>query len=164
MNAPFVERIHGTVVVPPPMRGRAAGTARDAAAGSGVLLLGPSGSGKSDLALRVLEAGGELVGDDRVVLTAENGRLTAVPEPNLSGLLEVRGLGIVAVPYLSEARVAAAVYLVPGGQIERMPDSRTVALCGVSIPRVHLDPFEASAAAKLRLALGIASGDISIAI
>lgn len=84
------------------------GAARDA----GILLLGDSGAGKSDLALRLIGLGAELVADDRVDLFARRGVLMARAPDTIAGLLEVRGLGIVELPYTEKSRVALAVTLV----------------------------------------------------
>lgn len=108
--------------------------------GSGVLLLGPSGSGKSDLALRLIDRGFVLVGDDRLVLDGDEAR----PAPALAGLLEVRGLGIVRMPHLERARIALTVDLVP--RVERLPAP------GAG-PRFSVDPRAPSAALKIVLAL-----------
>ncbi|MGC2854931.1 HPr kinase/phosphorylase [Novispirillum sp. DQ9] len=132
-----------------------------AIAGYGVLLRAPSGGGKSDLALRLIDSGAVLVGDDYCTLTADDGRLIASAGPGLAGLLEVRGLGIVRLPHLPRAEVRLAVDLRPGGPIERMPEPARTDVAGVSLPLVALDPFEASAPAKVRLAMRLATGDIS---
>ena len=128
--------------------------ARDA---YGVLLLGPSGSGKSDLLLRLLDRGFALVADDRV--DVEGG--TAKAPGALAGLIEVRGLGILRLPYVLEARVVLAVTLGPkerdGGQDgERLPDPKRDPHLGV--PSIHLDPWPASAALRVSLALDCALG------
>ncbi len=120
--------------------------------GQAVLLRGASGSGKSDLALRLIDAGARLVADDQVRLRCRNGRLVASPPAALAGLLEVRGLAIVHLPYLDEAPVALVVDLVESGDVERLPEAEAVELAGVVLPLVRLAPFEASAPAKLRLA------------
>lgn len=122
-----------------------------ALSGRAVLIRGPSGSGKSDLALRLVDEGAMLVADDQTGLTVENGRLMARPPPTIAGLLEVRGLGIVRLPY----HLAAPVVLVAdlAETVERLPPEETVDLLGMAIPRVSLRPFEASATAKLRLAV-----------
>ena len=122
-----------------------------------VLLRGPSGAGKSDLALRLIDGGdARLVADDRTELALVRGRLVATAPKTIAGLLEVRGLGIVAVPgskRRARAPVALLVDLVPPKRIERMPQQPREKLLGVSLPVLALAPFEASAAAKLRLAL-----------
>jgi hypothetical protein len=91
-----------------------------APADAGVLLLGESGSGKSRTALQLIARGAVLVADDRVELFARDGRLWARAPSRLAGLIEVRGLGIVALPFVPEARIALAVKLVPAARAPRM--------------------------------------------
>lgn len=131
--------------------------------GHGVLLRAPSGGGKSDLALRLINQGAVLVGDDYCAFAVREGALVAMPQPALAGLLEVRGLGIVRLAHAAEAVVRLVVDLAPGGPVERLPAPRDTVLFGVSLPAVTLDPFEASAPAKVRLAMRIATGDITMA-
>ena len=121
--------------------------------GVAVLLRGPSGSGKSDLALRLIDAGWLLVSDDQTMLEARDGQLLASPPATISGKIEVRGLGLRDVPALSEAPVVLLVDLVPAAEIERLPEPQEEALCGVAVPRFAVDPFTVSAVAKLRHAL-----------
>jgi len=129
--------------------------------GQGVLLRGPSGSGKSDLALRLIDAGATLVGDDYCVYKVRAGEVIAAPRAGIRGKLEVRGLGIVTVGAADEAPVRLVVDLMPGRTPDRLPERRTTDVRGVAVPCIALDPFEASAAAKVRLAVRIATGDIS---
>ncbi|CAK0771098.1 HPr kinase/phosphorylase [Azospirillaceae bacterium] len=125
-------------------------------AGVGVLLRGQSGSGKSDLALRLIEQGAILVADDRVVLTAADGCLFAQGPERLAGLIEVRGVGIMKVPATQQAVVALIVDMVQPGAIERMPEAEWEDLCGVRVARLRLTPFETSATAKLNIAAAAA--------
>lgn len=143
--------------------------------GRGVLLRGPSGAGKSDLALRMIlqpllrspwapspPAGFlevRLVSDDQVRVLAEQGALWALAPTAIAGKLEVRGLGIVGVPHAPRCQLALIADLVPSARIERLPpEGRTETLLSVALPRVELDPFEASAPAKLALALASLGG------
>lgn len=121
--------------------------------GRGLLLRGPSGSGKSDLALRLIEEGARLVADDQTLLTETDGRLIARSPDSIAGKLEVRGVGIRRVPSLSETTLELIVDLVGSGAVERLPDPQSESLGGVELPRIALDPFAASAPLKLRLAL-----------
>jgi HPr kinase/phosphorylase len=121
--------------------------------GVGVLLRGPSGSGKSDLALRLIDGGARLVADDRTDLAVEDGRLIATCPAPLAGRLEVRGVGIGPVPAVPQAVVGLVVDLVAPGAVERLPEAATCRLDGIAVPCVALAPFEASAPAKLRLAV-----------
>ena len=121
-------------------------------AGTGILLRGASGSGKSDLALRLIETGARLVADDRIDLTTLDGRLAASAPAPLAGRIEVRGLGIVGVPSVARCFIGLAVDLVSAPEVERLPARRECTYLGVGVPLIALAPFEASAAAKLRLA------------
>jgi serine kinase of HPr protein (carbohydrate metabolism regulator) len=127
--------------------------------GVGVLIRGPSGSGKSDLALRLIEGGATLVADDQVVVEAVGDVLRASAPPELRGRLEVRGLGIVACEGPDAVPVALIVDLVPPEAVDRLPDPAVEAVEGVELARVALAAFEASAAAKVRLAVRLASGN-----
>ncbi|MFC7475080.1 HPr kinase/phosphorylase [Dankookia sp. GCM10030260] len=127
--------------------------------GEAVLLLGPPGSGKSDLVLRLIDRGWRLVADDQVAVTAEAGLLCAAPPPALRGLLEVRGLGIfrdLAVAAPAPLRLVAR--LVPRAEIARLPEPETWMEAGIALPAIRLDGFAASATAALGLALDAALG------
>lgn len=122
----------------------------------GVLLRGPSGAGKSDLALRLIDAGARLVADDQTALSRRGSSLIGASPGTISGLLEVRGVGIVRLgrpKLLTQVQIALLVDLVPPEKIERLPAPGREELLGVNLPRLPLAPFEASAPAKLRLAL-----------
>ena len=112
-----------------------------------VLLRGASGAGKSDLALRLIDAGGRLVADDQTRIARRGRTLTASAPTVLAGLIEVRGVGIARGP------LAMIVDLVPPEHVERLPDPAEEEVLGVALPLLALAPFEASAPAKLRLAL-----------
>jgi HPr kinase/phosphorylase len=122
-------------------------------AGVGVLLRGPSGVGKSDLALRLIDTGARLVADDRVTLEPDDGVVYARSPKALHGLIEVRGLGLRHLPALARARLGLVVDLVEASAVERMPEEDLrCTLEGVALPLIRLFAFEASAPAKLRLA------------
>ncbi len=121
--------------------------------GAGVLLRGAPGSGKSDLALRLIDGGAALVSDDQTELVRDGDRLLARAPKAIAGRMEVRGLGIVEVRHAPAAPVVLAVDLVRPEAVERLPAGRTVDLLGLAIPLLSLAPFEASAPAKLRLAV-----------
>jgi HPr kinase/phosphorylase len=118
----------------------------------GVVLLGASGSGKSDLALRLIDLGARLVADDQVAVERRGDRLFGRPAEALAGLLEVRGFGIVKLPWCAVSPLALAVELV-AGPLPRLPEPGSYELLGVRLPRLRLDPRAPSACAKVRLAL-----------
>ncbi len=121
--------------------------------GAAVLLRGTSGSGKSDLALRLIDEGAQLVADDRTDLARAGDTVMASPPAAIAGKIEVRGVGIVEVPSLARAPVRLLVDLVPPKAMTRLPEPRQAELLGIVLPVIALAPFEASAPAKLRAAL-----------
>jgi serine kinase of HPr protein (carbohydrate metabolism regulator) len=121
--------------------------------GNAVLLRGPSGSGKSDLALRLIDAGARLVADDQSEVRRDGDRLLVRAPATLDGLLEVRGVGILNVAPLRDVPLALIVDLVASGAVERLPEPEREEVLGRAVPRLAAAPFEASAAAKIRAAL-----------
>ncbi|MBV9522666.1 MAG: HPr kinase/phosphatase C-terminal domain-containing protein [Alphaproteobacteria bacterium] len=121
--------------------------------GVGVLLRGPPGSGKSDLALRLLEGGARLVADDQTELRRHGAEIIASAPVAIAGRLEIRGVGILAVPATAAAPLGLVVDLVPAACIERLPEPQCCRYLDRPLPLLLLAPFEASAAAKLRAAL-----------
>lgn len=131
----------------------------------GVLLLGPPGAGKSDLALRLIDQPGTgisgaiktamLVADDQVLVTRQGDALLASAPASLAGRLEIRGLGIVPVACIDRVRLALAVRLAAAATIERLPETESQRFwsCGLSLPEIALDPLVASAPARLRAAV-----------
>ena len=118
----------------------------------GLLLAGPSGVGKSDLALRLIDAGAVLVADDLVAVSRDARGLTARPVA-LAGLIELRGQGIYRVDHRAEAGLALYVRL--GAESERLPEmGATFRLLDVALPMIDLDPRSPSAVARVRLAVG----------
>lgn len=149
------ERHHGTAI---------------ALAGRAALIRGPSGSGKSDLALRCilqpatpLLPAAALVADDQVEIDNRDGRLIVRAPGTIEGLIEVRGVGIVRVPAVVEAALGLIVSLHPRNHIERYPASLPMeAVCGVEVPVLGLEPFEASAPLKVLLALAGKAENIKV--
>jgi HPr kinase/phosphorylase len=128
------------------------GTCVKLASGAGVLIVGASGSGKSDLALRLIDGGAILVADDRTDLHAQNGVLIATPPPTLAGLIELRGVGIVTMPYERSAAVTLAIELVPRADVVRLPEPAQFTQLGITIRLLRLHAFDASTPAKIRAA------------
>jgi HPr kinase/phosphorylase len=134
----------------------------------GVLLRGSPGAGKSDLALRFMALPGDgalcpgLVADDQVYVAANrDGTLTASVPPTIAGKIEVRGVGIMQVPFLPEAELVLVCDLAGSNDVPRMPaeSAKTTVLAGVPLPTLRLAPFEASAPLKLKMALLRATPD-----
>jgi HPr kinase/phosphorylase len=142
-------RVHGTSI---------------ALGGDGILLRGPSGSGKSDLALRLIDGGARLVADDQTELRLLGGALRMSAPAAIAGQIELRGIGILRVPSVPAAILRLVVDLLPPDRIERLPEPAFCELLGTPVPLIALAPFEASAAAKLRWALralGPAAGSMA---
>ncbi len=115
--------------------------------GAGILLIGPPGAGKSDLALRLLDHGCDLLADDQVQIDG----LTLTPPTTLAGLIEVRGLGMLRLPHIHTAQLALVV---AAGHPERLPEPATMH----GAPMIVLNMLEASAPAKILRALDCAQG------
>ncbi len=127
--------------------------------GNAVVLRGAPGSGKSDLALRLIGDGARLVADDRCDLSVD-GIVTASPPEEIAGMLEVRGLGIYKLDYQKDAVVGLVVDLVESSKLDRLPEAAVCSDWGTDIPCIKLAPFEASAPDKVRLALRHALGEL----
>lgn len=119
----------------------------------GVLLLGPSGSGKSSLAMQLIDHyGGQLIADDRVCLSENGASLEAAPPDNLAGLLELRGLGIVTMAYQT-ADINMAVELVARADVPRMAAADFFTHAKINVPLMRLHGHDAASAATIARAL-----------
>jgi serine kinase of HPr protein (carbohydrate metabolism regulator) len=133
--------------------------------GRGVLLEGPPGAGKSDLALRLIDQPGTgltgqpkaavLIADDQVALTRVGAALRATAPAALRGLVEIRGLGLVPLGVGEAVDLALLVNLAPATAIERLPAAGSLcrSLLGVRLAAIAVDPSQASAPARIRAAL-----------
>lgn len=121
--------------------------------GRALLIEGPPGSGKSSLALALIDRGAGLIGDDGVQVIRADERLIAHPPPNIAGLIELRGIGIVTLPLAPPAPVA--LILVLGGEPgERLPDALAQrSLLGVEVPVLPFDPGTIAPAVRAEWAL-----------
>ena len=120
--------------------------------GRGILIAGPSGSGKSDLALRLIDRGAQLVSDDYTALRVEAGTLLGRAPPRIAGLIEIRGVGIVRQDVTAEAPICLLVDLAqPPERLPDGPGKRLIAGC--EVPSLPLAALEASAPIKVERAL-----------
>ncbi len=122
--------------------------------GRGVLLTGPPGCGKSDLALRLIDGvGAALIADDMVRITCEGGRLLAFPPDESPPRMEVRGIGIVTIERVARAVPMALVVVLGATHSREARLDASEPICGLRLPRIALNPWEISVPVKLMLAL-----------
>jgi len=120
--------------------------------GRGVLLRGGSGCGKSDLALRLVDRGADLVSDDYTEVCVEAGRLLATAPPTIAGRIEMRGVGILELPPATGVPLCLVAEL--DRPAERLPDGPSrVDVAGTPLPAIALAALEASAPLKVEAAL-----------
>ena len=129
--------------------------------GLGVLFRGPTGSGKSDLALRLIDCGARLIADDYTELSSESAILMARAPETIRDLLEVRGIGILKIGGALQAELGVVIDLVTADQVERRPEDESIELLGIRVPLFRLTPLEASCPAKVRLIVRRIKGCIS---
>ncbi len=116
--------------------------------------MGESGAGKSDLALRLIDRGAQLVADDQVELARRDEGIIASPPDPIAGLIEVRGVGIFQMQPVTAIPVLLVVQLVKREWIERLPHPEPYDCLGEQIPQLRLSAFEHSAAIKVEMAIG----------
>jgi serine kinase of HPr protein (carbohydrate metabolism regulator) len=133
---PSSDRLHATTV---------------AIDGLAVMIEGASGSGKSDLALRLIDRGAVLVSDDQTLVVRSGKTLLARAPTTIAGRIEVRGIGILAMAHIDDVPVGLLVRV--DGAVERMPERRARRIAGIEIRQFAVDPFHASAPIKVELAL-----------
>ncbi|MFZ2995279.1 HPr kinase/phosphorylase [Sphingobium sp.] len=120
--------------------------------GRAILLCGPSGTGKSDLALRLIDRGATLVSDDYTLVQRLDGQLVAAAPATIAGMIEVRGIGLVPMPHAPQTPVALLVDLFD--VVDRMPLTPMLRrVAGMDVPVMKIAPFESSAPIKVELAL-----------
>ncbi len=120
--------------------------------GAALLIMGPSGSGKSDLALRLIDRGAVLISDDQTMVRQAGAGLIATGFGTIQGKIEVRGLGIMNVPSVTDVPLALILEL--RSTVERLPlETSERLVAGRMLPVVAIAPFEASATIKAELAL-----------
>jgi len=125
-------------------------------AGRALLIAGPPGSGKSSLALALIDRGAGLIGDDGVTLEQHGDLLIASPPPNIAGLLEVRGVGLVRLTVAPPAPVALILAL-GGPAPDRLPETPLArrVIAGVAVPVLAFDPGTIAPAPRAEWALRV---------
>ena len=136
MALPSSDRLHATTV---------------AIDGLAVMIEGASGSGKSDLALRLIDRGAALVSDDQTLVVRSGKTLLARAPTKIAGRIEVRGIGILSMAHIDDVPVGLLVRV--DGAVERMPERRARRIAGIDVRQFAVDPFHASAPIKVELAL-----------
>jgi len=114
-----------------------------------VLLRGLSGAGKSDLAFRLIETGGQLISDDQVELERRREKIFAGSVDAIKGLLEVRGVGLLRNDVAPQSPLRLVVDLVRREDVPRLPEAETVEILEVQVPRIRLHAFDASTPLKI---------------
>lgn len=123
-----------------------------AIAGRVVAIEGPPGSGKSSLALALIDRGAVLIGDDGVTLTRDGDNIIASPPPNIAGLIEVHGIGLIKSPLAQPTPMALVLTL--GAAVERLPEAAPRReILGVAIPCLPFSPGTVAPAVRAELAL-----------
>lgn len=119
-----------------------------------VLLTGGPGAGKSDLALRLIDGGAQLIADDQTLLHREKDVLFASSPDAIAGMMEIRHVGLIKMPFVKTAPVGLYIELTaPNTELERLPEPDAVFLLDRPVQRLRLPAFAASTPAKIRALL-----------
>mgnify|MGYP002870623615 FL=1 len=119
---------------------------------NGVLILGDSGSGKSDLALRLIDNGATLISDDISICRKSLNNIYLYCPPEIKGLLEVREIGIITVPFVERIKLRLVVNLKSNNN-ERFPKDNSFRILGIKIPIINIEGKNSSAVAKIKVKL-----------
>ena len=119
---------------------------------NGVLILGDSGSGKSDLALRLIDNGATLISDDISICRKNLNNIYLYCPPEIKGLLEVREIGIITVPFVERIKLRLVVNLKSNNN-ERFPKDSCFRILGIKIPIINIEGKNSSAVAKIKVKL-----------
>tara|TARA_E500000331_G_scaffold345155_1_gene382319 strand:+ start:368 stop:787 length:420 start_codon:yes stop_codon:yes gene_type:complete len=119
---------------------------------NGVAIFGDPGSGKSDLALRLIDSGATLISDDITVFSKLEKNINLFGIENTKGLLEVREVGIITVPYVEGIKLKLVVRLTDK-VIERIPKKNNINLLGLKFPKLEINGKNSSSVAKVKVKL-----------
>ena len=119
---------------------------------NGVLILGDSGSGKSDLALRLIDNGATLISDDVSICKKNLNNIYLYCPPEIKGLLEVREIGIITVPFVERIKLKLVVNLKSKNN-KRFPEDNYFKILGIKVPLINIDGKNSSAVAKIKVKL-----------
>ena len=119
---------------------------------NGVLILGDSGSGKSDLALRLIDNGATLISDDISICRKNSNNIYLYCPPEIKGLLEVRDIGVITVPFVEKIKLRLVVNLKSNNN-ERFPKESSFRILGIKIPIINIEGKNSSAVAKIKVKL-----------
>ena len=119
---------------------------------NGVLILGDSGSGKSDLALRLIDSGATLISDDISICRKNLNNIYLYCPPEIKGLLEVREIGVITVPFVERIKLRLVVNLKSNNN-ERFPKESSFRILGIKIPIINIEGKNSSAVAKIKVKL-----------
>lgn len=119
---------------------------------NGIAILGESGVGKSDLALRLIDSGATLISDDITLLSKNNYDILLYGLSKTKGLLEVREVGIITVPYIEGIKLRLIVEL-RDSDLERIPERKYVRMLGKNFPKIEINGKNSSSVAKIKIKL-----------